>query len=183
MLYIKKNSLFETFFENRNSLIIQFNNGDLSKKEFITENFNFITGLNIKPFIKVDSYEKGMFNYQYYNSMAKYYLMLAKELNNDSKHRRYYVNYLNTGNGLYHKKDITTLKILKIFNFEGVSSYFIKTNSKSLDGKLYEIIIKGYDEAIFHSKALWLIDILKKEDVFLSKKKRSIIDSYINNLY
>ena len=84
MLYVKRKNLFEVFFEKRHSLIIQFNNGDLTKKEFLQENFNFITSLNIKPFIKIDSFEKGMFNYQYYNSLAK----LSDACKRDKKYKQ-----------------------------------------------------------------------------------------------
>ena len=183
MLYVKRKNLFEVFFEKRHSLIIQFNNGDLTKKEFLKENFNFITSLNIKPFIKIDSFEKGMFNYQYYNSLAKYYLMLVNEIKNTNKHRKYFVEYKNTGLSLYHQKDLTTISILRLVDFENVDAYYVKTNSKFLNGKLYEIVLSDYKEAIFHSKALWLIDILREKNVFSEKKKESVIDSYINKLY
>ena len=76
----RRKSLFERFFDHRSSLIIQFGNGDLSKREFLEQNFDLVRKTNLKPFLRVDSYEKGMFNYQYYNVLAKYYRMLAKEI-------------------------------------------------------------------------------------------------------
>ena len=44
-----KKSLFEQFFDNRSSLILQFGNGDLSKKEFLEQNFDLVK--NIKSII------------------------------------------------------------------------------------------------------------------------------------
>ena len=85
----KKKGLFETFFENRSSLIIQYQNGDLTKREFLEYNYDIVRKSNLKPFLKVDSYEKGMYNYQYYNVLAKYYTMLAKEIKNTKKHQKY----------------------------------------------------------------------------------------------
>ena len=84
---------------------------------------------------------------------------------------------------MYHQKDLTTISILRLVDFENVDAYYVKTNSKFLNGKLYEIVLSDYKEAIFHSKALWLIDILREKNVFSEKKKESVIDSYINKLY
>lgn len=139
--------------------------------------------MNVKPFLRVDSYEKGMYNYQYYNVLAKYYTMLAKEIRNTRKHQKYYVYYLNKGNNYYHEKDKAALSLLRFLEFKGVEAYFIKCNSKLLQDKLYEIVLLDYKEAIFHSKALWLLDILKQENVFIEGKKASLIDEYINETY
>lgn len=175
--------MFETFFDNRSSLIVQFKNGDISKREFLEYNFDFVRKMNVKPFLRVDSYEKGMYNYQYYNVLAKYYTMLAKEIRNTRKHQKYYVYYLNKGNNYYHEKDKAALSLLRFLEFKGVEAYFIKCNSKLLQDKLYEIVLLDYKEAIFHSKALWLLDILKQENVFIEGKKTSLIDEYINETY
>ena len=55
--------------------------------------------------------------------------------------------------------------------------------SRNLKNKLYEIVLLDYKEAIFHSKALWLLDILREEGVFIEEKKMSLIDGYINEKY
>lgn len=175
--------MFETFFDNRSSLIVQFKNGDISKREFLEYNFDFVKKMNVKPFLRVDSYEKGMYNYQYYNVLAKYYTMLAKEIKNTRKHQKYYVYYLNKGNNYYHEKDKAALSLLRFLEFKGVEAYFIKCNSRLLEDKLYEIVLVDYKEAIFHSKAIWLLDILKAENVFIEGKKISLIDEYINERY
>jgi hypothetical protein len=178
-----KKSLFEQFFDNRSSLILQFGNGDLSKKEFLEQNFDLVRKTNLRPFLRVDTYEKGMFNYQYYNVLAKYYTTLAKDIKNTKKHQKYYNYYFNKGNNYYHEKDKAALNILKLIEFKGVEAYFVKVESKFLSDKLYEIVLLDYKEAIFHSKALWLLDILREEKVFIEGKKVSLIDEYINETY
>lgn len=183
MKTLRKKDKFEEFFERRSFLIMQYTCGDISKKEFLKYNYEYFSNENARPFIKIDSYEKGMYNYQYYNGMAKYYRMLAKEVKNTKKHSRYYNYYLNLGNKYYHEKDETVLKILKIQNFENVSSYFIKCESKKLENLLFEIVLSDKKEAIFHSKAVWLLDILKKENVFTDIQKSSLIEDYINEKY
>jgi hypothetical protein len=109
--------------------------------------------------------------------------MLAKEVKASGKHQRYYVQYLNKGNNYYHEKDKSALALLRLIDFEGVEAYFIKCESKGLKDKLYEILLLDYKEAIFHSKAIWLLDILKEEGVFSEKRRVSVIDEYINETY
>lgn len=183
MIYVRKKGLFDRFFERRSYLIMQYTNGDISKREFLVSNYNYFISENVKPFIKVDSYEKGMYNYQYYNGMAKYYRMLAKEVRYSNKHNKYYNYYLNLGNKYYHQKDNSILSILKIQNFSNVDSYFIKCDSDKLENNLYEIVLGDKKEAIFHSMSKWLLDILKENHVFCDKKRKSLIDEYINERY
>ncbi|WP_317845471.1 DUF6648 family protein [Schnuerera sp. xch1] len=179
----KDKGIFETFFENRSSLIIQYANGDISKKEFLEYNFDFVQDMNVKPFDRIDSYEKGMYNYQYYNVLAKYYTMLAKDIRRSGKYNKYYTHYKEMGDEYYHQKDKSTFQLLKYLDFKDVEAYFIEVESKYLKDKLYEIVLLDYKEAIFHSKSLWLLEILKKEGVFIEGKKRSLIDDYINERY
>ncbi len=183
MAYYKSKGIFDTFFENRSSLIIQYSNGDISKKEFLESNFDFVQAMNIKPFDKIDSFEKGMYNYQYYNVLAKYYTMLAKDIRRDGKHDEYYTYYKNIGNRYYHEKDKATLQLLRHLKFQNVEAYFIEVESKFLRDKLYEIVLLDYKEAIFHSKSRWLLRILREEGVFIEGKKKSLIDDYINEKY
>ncbi len=183
LYYSARKSLFNIFFENRSSLILQYENGDISKREFLENNYHFVKSMNLNPFLKVDSFEKGIYNYQYYNVLAKYYKMLSKESKGNKKQIKNYVTYLNKANNYYHLKDKTTLEILNLINFYRVEAYYIQCESKSLSDKLYEIVLLDYKEAIFHSKATWLLEVLKKEGVFSDQKRKSIIDGYINEKY
>ena len=181
--YYEKQGIFSTFFENRSSLIVQFKNGDISKREFLDYNYDLVRKTNLKPFLRVDTYEKGMYNYQYYNVLAKYYTMLAKENRNTRKHQRYYSYNLNKGNNYYHEKDRAVLSLLKFLEFKGVEAYYVNAESKLLKDKLYEIVLLDYEEAIFHSKSIWLLDELKAGGVFTEIQKKSLIDGYINEKY
>lgn len=183
MYPVRRRNLFEEFYERRSFLIRQYEMGDLTKREFLEENFDSVRRLNLKPFSRIDSFEKGMFNYQYYNSLAKYYRMLAKDVRHTRKHNRYYNYYFNKGNNYYHEKDRATLKLIEYLDFEGMEAYYIKVESKGLKGKLYEIVLHDYKEAIFHSKAEWLKEILIEREIFVEEKRKSLIDDYINQVY
>lgn len=181
--YKKEVNIFDEFFEHRDSLIIQYKNGDITKKEYIEENHKYILGMKIKPFRRIDSYEKGMYNYQYYNMMAKYYNLLAKEEKNNSKHFSYYKKYLEDSNYFYNEKDKTTFRLLRLLKYENVKAYFIKVKSRQLKNILYEIVLEDYEYAVLHSKSIWILNVLKKEGVFLEKERKSVIDYYVNEEY
>lgn len=181
--YLNKLYGFEKFFEKRSHIIVELEKGNISKTEFLEANYQLVMKMNLKPFLRVDNYEMGMYNYQYYNVLAKYFNMMAKEVKNTKKHQKYYTYYFNKGNNYYHEKDKAALSLLKFLEFKGVEAYYVNLNSKGLDGKLYEIVLLNYKEAIFHSKALWFLEELKKNGVFIEEKRVSLIDEYINKTY
>lgn len=183
MKHYKRENIFDRFFKHRDSLIIQYKNGDMTKREFLKENFDFVQKIRLKPFTKVDSYEKGIYNYQYYNVLAKYYNMLAAEIRNEEDFNKQCKSYIYKANYYYNEKDKATLKLLRFLEFKNVDAYFIKVESEFLNDKLYEIVLKDYEFAIFHSKSKWLIKILREQGVFSEGKKKSLIDGYINEKY
>ncbi len=183
MIGVKTGSVFEEFFKHRDWLIIQYKNGDMSKKEFLEANFSSVQEMNVDPFERVNSYEKGMYNYQYYNVLAKYYNMLSTEFKDDVKLEKKYNEYKEKTNFYYGKKDQATLQLLKCLRFKDIEGYFIKAESKFLNNKLYEIVLKNYEFAILHSKSRWLLRVLREERVFVEAKRISLIDGYINEKY
>ena len=174
------NKELEKFFEKRDGLINKYSNGELSKQDFLRSNFNHMKNSKIKPFSTIDSYEKGIFNYQYFNSIAKYYKMMASNIKGRNKKKVYYIEQMDI---YYQRKDFSILKLLNYLDFKNTEAYYINTNSKFLDNKLYEIVLKDYEFAIFHSKSRWLISELKKKGIFKDAKRNSIIDDYINEKY
>lgn len=183
MVHCESKNMFEPFFDNRSSLIVQYKNGDISKTEFLEYNFDLVKEMNVEPFKVIDSYEKGMYNYQYYNVLAKYYTKLASDLRKAEKDDKYYIYYKNMGNNYYNEKDNATVQLLRFLDFKGVEAYFIDVKSQFLQNKLYEIVLLNYEEAIFHSKSYWLLQVLKEEGIFIDGMKTSLIDGYINERY
>lgn len=183
MKYIPKKTIFDEFFEHRDSLIIQHMNGDITKREYLELSYKHIIDKKIKPFQMIDSYEKGMYNYQYYNMMAKYHRTVAQEIKDNGKHISFYEKYLDEANYFYNEKDKTSFRLLRFLKYENVEAYFIKMESSLLKDKLYEIVLKDYEFAVLHSKCEWLKTALEKEGVFLPYKKTSVIDYYVNQRY
>lgn len=171
---------FEQFLLNRKSLIDQYTKGDLTKEEFIEANYRCITSLDIKPFQKIDNVKKAIYNYQYYNVLAKYYQKKAHDLNKKNVARE---DFLELSNHFYSKKDDVTLKLLKLLDFIGIEAYFVKVRSQNLKKKLFEIILKDYDNVILHSKNEAILNMLIKENAFTNEERRSLVDGYINQKY
>ncbi|NLD47380.1 MAG: hypothetical protein GX660_09305 [Clostridiaceae bacterium] len=171
---------FEEFLLNRNSLIEQYAKGDLSKDEFIEANYRCINALNIKPFQKIDNVKKAIYNYQYYNVLAKYYQKKAHDLNRYHGGRE---DFLELSNYYYSKKDDVTLKLLKLLDFTGIEAYYVKVRSPNLKKKLFEIVLKEYDNVILHSKNETILNMLVSENAFCCEERNSLVDSYINQKY
>ncbi|WP_010251426.1 DUF6648 family protein [Acetivibrio cellulolyticus] len=171
---------FEEFLLNRNSLIEQYSKGDLSKEEFIEANYRCINALDIKPFQKIDNVKKAIYNYQYYNVLAKYYQKRAHDLSKKNAARE---DFLEQSNYYYSRKDDVTMKLLTLIDFIGVESYYVKVKSPSLKKKLFEIVLLDYDNLILHSVNETILNRLIQENVFTNEEKKSLVDSYINQKY
>lgn len=173
-------NIFDQFFRNRQSLIEQYAKGDLTKEEFIEENYRYINAMNIKPFQIVDNVKKALYNYQYYNVLAKYHQKIAHDLPNRHESRR---DFLELADYYYSKKDKVTEKLLKILDFRDIEAYYVKVKSPNLKRKLYEIVLKDYDNVILHSKNEAILSMLIRENVFSAEERKSLIDHYVNQRY
>lgn len=183
MRYIVGENIFEKFFKQRESLIQQFKKGDMTKKEYIEESYSYIQVMNITPFKRVDNFNKAIYNYQYYNMMAKYCFLKAREIKRYDKHPEIHEKYMDRVNYYYHKKDQTTLRAVEILDYFDVEAYYIKVTSDYLKDRLFEIIFKDYKDIILHSKSQWLQNRLEEEGVFKEGIRKSLIENYINEKY
>lgn len=168
----------QKYFNYRQALIDQYIKGDMTKREYLESNLDAVLSLNIKPFKNADTVDKALFNYQYYNAMAKdakidTYGYSDKEIERMLNERSNYY---------YGKKDMATLRVLELLEYKNVKAYFIKVRSKYLKNKLFEIILED-NNMILHSSNELILKRLKEEMVFSDGVKRSVIDSYINQRY
>lgn len=168
----------EKYFAYRQALIDQYVKGDMSKGEYLRKNFDAVLELRDKPFKHLDSLDKCLFNYQYYNAFAKEAKMGIKAQANAEQREvcSEKVNYY------YSKKDSATIKALEILDYKDISAYFIKVRSMYLRGKLFEIVIDAYD-MILHSTSAVILNRLRNENIFDEEIKHSEIEYYINDKY
>ncbi|MFV0518309.1 MAG: DUF6648 family protein [Aminipila sp.] len=178
-----RKTTFDEFFDNRNALIYKFQKGDLTKKEFIQEHYFFITRLNLKPFQRIDSFEKGIYNYQYYNAVAKYNTLRVRDKKLIEKHPEIVLEIENKIKYNYRKKDESVIKLLRFLDFENIEAYYVKSKSEYLNNKLIEIVLLDYSDTILHTINPNIVDELKNECVFEDVRKKSRIDNYVNKKY
>lgn len=168
----------QKYFNYRQALIDQYIKGDMTKREYLERNLDAVLSLNIKPFKNVDTVDKALFNYQYYNAMAK-----DAKINTTGYTDREYEKILQERSAYYYsQKDRATMRVLQLLDFVNVRAYFIKVKSKYLRNKLFEIILEDTN-TVLHSSNEAILNRLKEERVFSEGLKRSVIDSYINQRY
>lgn len=174
---------FQHFIERRSSLIESYELGEIDKKEFLKKNIQDLHNRNLRPFLIIDRIEKAIFNYQYYNAMAKHYLILAKEIKYNKRKNKQYCNFLSLADKHYHLKDQTILDALEFSEYKNINAYFIRCNSKDLENSLYEIVFKKENHVIFHSKSKKILQRLREKSLLDDDLKVSLIESYINDKY
>ena len=168
-------NVLQKYFNYRQALIEQYIKGDMTKREYLDRNLDAVLSLNIKPFKNIDNIDKALFNYQYYNAMAKDSKMSA--------YGDYECHFNKQMNYYYSQKDRATLKLLELLDFRGVTAYHISVRSKELKGRLFEIVLKEHNNTILHSTSELIKKRLTDEGVFESGTKKSLIDYYINHRY
>ena len=168
----------QEYFNYRQALIDQYLKGDMTKSEYLAQNFQAVLNLKYKPFKILDSVDKVLFNYQFYNAMAKQ----AKSESQNYYDREIANSYRDKSNYYYNLKDKSTLKILELSDYKDTEAYFIKVKSKALKNKLFEIILHDKN-MILHSTSKVVLNRLKNENVFNDTVKKSLIDEYINHRY
>ncbi|MCL2698702.1 MAG: hypothetical protein FWE68_00140 [Defluviitaleaceae bacterium] len=168
----------QQYFRRRRSLIDQYLKGDMTKGEYLDRNLDAVLDLRSEPFKNIDSVEKGLFNYQYFNAMAKdaraeAFLYSEREMKKESTE---------IANYYYYKKDRATLAVLRLIDYKGVTAYFIAVRSKYLRGRLFEIVLEDHD-MILHSASEVILNQLREENVFTEGVRTSVIDYYVNQRY
>lgn len=179
---------FERFLKHRQSLLLQYKMGDMTKHEFLQENFDYINKLDIKPFSRIDNIKKALYNYHYYNVNAKYWQWVAKDPKNTPSKRnacfRQSLNY-------YYQKDRATLALLRLIDFNA-EAYYVNVKSRNLKNKLIEIVIKDpdilleidpYNHISKFTDNNYLILHTKSTSVANVLKENRLTDDYINQKY
>ncbi len=169
----------QKYFKYRQSLIDQYVKGDMTKREYLQRNYEAVVYGDIGPFRNMDTVEKALFNYQYYNALAKEAKLISTTRDMDYELKQ---DHIEKSNYFYSKKDKATMTVLRMLDYRGVEAYFVKVKSKFLKGKLFEIVIEEED-VILHSTSPLILKCLREEGVFSEGSRKSLIDDYVNHRY
>lgn len=170
----------EIFFKRRNELIKELSIRKIDKISFLEKNYELIQNLNMKPLLNISSLEEGMYNYQYYNILAKFFKQKSILYSNNKKKQKKYNENLMKSNNYYAEKDKYLLKMIDFLDEKTTESYFIDMNSKRLNNSLFEIVVKDVDFAIFHSMNIDILQKLKEKNIFINEIRISKINDYVN---
>ncbi len=177
---VDKLKAFEAFRKESIDLLDQ---SIYDKDSFLDANISYIMKLDLKPFTDIKTIDQAIYNYQYYNLLAKKANSEAIKIIHNPKKKKLYTRLINDRENYYYLKDKATINLLEIIDYKDVESYFIRLKSKRLMGEIFEIHIKSIDKAILHSKNKDILDKLRQNDCFDDECRPSIIDSYVNKSY
>lgn len=169
----------QKYFKYRQNLIDQYIKGDMTKREYLQKNYDAVIYGDIGPFKNMDTVEKALFNYQYYNALAKEMKSTSTVSDMEFELKR---DYQERSNYYYSKKDKATLTALRLIDFRNVEAYYVKVRSKYLKGKLIEIVLQDED-VILHTTSTMILNLLREEYVFSEGSRKSLIDEYVNHRY
>lgn len=170
----------EVFFKKRNDLISELSQGKIDKISFLEKNYELIQNLNMKPLLNISSLEEGMYNYQYYNILAKFFKQKSQLYSNNKKKQKKYNENLMKSNNYYAEKDKYLFKMIDFLDKDSSEAYFIDMNSKRLNSSLFEIVVKDVNFAIFHSMNEKILEKLNEKNIFVNETRISKIDDYVN---
>ena len=122
----------QKYFKYRQSLIDQYAKGDMTKREYLQRNYEAVIYGDIGPFRNMDTLEKALFNYQYYNALAKEMKTISTTRDMDYELKR---DYMEKSNYYYSKKDKATLTALRMLDYKGVVAYFTVKDSQQISPK------------------------------------------------
>ncbi|MDO5026267.1 MAG: hypothetical protein Q4E50_00385 [Tissierellia bacterium] len=168
------------FIRLRSEYIDLLDQGHLSKIEFNEKNNKLFSQLNLRPFSRLDTFEKALFNYNYYNTKAKIALFNCNRFREQKRERRY-KKELNYKLNCYDEKDKATLAMIKLEDPKNIEAYYINLHSKNLATSIFEICFLAKDKVILHSKSEQIRLLLEDLGVFKNELMDSLIDSYVNN--
>ena len=190
-------SKYEQFLQHRQSLLIQYRMGDLSKGEFIMESYHHLEQQDIHPFERIDNVRKAIYNYHYFNVRAKYWQRLAASSRIPEQERQ---SYHQAANEEYRLKDHATLRLMRLIDYKGVEAYPVIVRSKKLKDSLIEIVLTDPDvlmdisaiqpmeaavdgaDLVLHTRSTLIANLLRENGVFHEQKRHSLTGHYINSM-
>lgn len=182
-MYSSEREKLVKFINLRNKYIDMLEKGKITKLEFNRKNNEIYEKINLRPFTVLDSFEKALYNYNYYNSKAKMYLEMYnyyKRLKDARSIRKAKIAENNKLNNYFHK-DEALFWMLKNENSKFIEAYYINMYSKSLAEIIFEIHFLNREKIILHSKNPKIKKFLIELGCFSNELKDSLISSYINN--
>lgn len=170
------NDLLRKFVICRTALIEELMEGKLNKRSFLDANYELTK--RMRPYVHPDSPEECLYNYHYYNALAK----VEKTRARFSSRTRSVKRFEDTARNYYCEKDKATMRMLDFFDSVSIRAYPIQTSSHTLNGRLIEILFP-MPYVVLHTCDAKIKSRLLIAGVFEQAHQESAISSYVNALY
>ncbi|WP_103980995.1 DUF6648 family protein [Helcococcus massiliensis] len=170
----------DRFIELRNLYIDLLENKSINKQEFNHKNNEIFQLINLRPFVVLDSFEKALYNYNYYNSKAKLDMENYNRHRNSKNNRKARIALNNCSNN-YCLKDDSVMAMILLEDPQYIDAYYINMHSKNLSDQIFEIYFTNKDRVILHTKNTKIKNTLEDMGCFDEKCRDSLIASYVNN--
>lgn len=173
----------DTFLKWRKSSIDDLSCGKINKDDFLDLNLKFLKKLDLKPFCMPENISQALYNYQYYNILAKASNDTSLKFKFVPKKKKKYKELISKRENYYSLKDKATSFLISKVDINTIFCYYIDLKSRRLKGKLFEICITSIPDCILHSMNDDILKEIKKKNRFTDEIKKSLIDSYVNKTY
>lgn len=177
MTYLDK--LLARFFKARKRLIINLLEGRIDKGQFLSENYLLIQNQSMRPFVDLKNLDICLYNYQYYNVLAKHSIQQA----NGARTFRDRDQFRNRAENYYIEKDKATQAFVGLADQADLEAYPLIMDSTRLDQVLFEINYMNRDYVVLHSMSDQIRASLTAKGVFKEEPRLSLINHYINEEY
>ncbi len=178
-MYLSEKDKLNEFIKLRNKYIDLLNESKINKSEFNHKNNEIFSKINLRPFTVLDSFNKALYNYNYYNTKAKLALeefkmyRMAKNLKKAKLSENAKLNN-------YYLKDQAILAMVELEDSSKIEAYYVSMHSKNLKDQIFEIYFKDREKVILHTKNENVKNLLISKKCFSYEIRQSLIDSYIN---
>ncbi|MFM1524645.1 MULTISPECIES: DUF6648 family protein [Helcococcus] len=179
-MYLSENDKLNKFIKLRNKYIDLLNLKKINKSEFNHNNNEIFSKINLRPFTVLDSFNKALYNYNYYNTKAKLALEEFK-LYRNSKNLKKAKLAENAKLNNYYLKDQAIIAMIELEESSKIEAYYVIMHSKNLKDQIFEIYFKEREKVILHTKNEIVKKLLISKRCFKEDIRQSLIDSYINN--
>lgn len=170
------------FFQQRDRLIDDLEAGVLNKSAFLEAQYESVHGSGMKPSNRpIRSLMEGLYNYQYYNTLAKWERVQARicEFRDPAQARQHRIRM----DKHYDSKDRETRRILEFYGLQGVEAFYIRVPSPRLEGQLLEIVLVNEHRVILHTADEGIRHWLQRDGVVKPGLQPSRIEAYVQSDY
>lgn len=173
---LSDNDKLKKVLDARSRLIDDLDRCVLTKKQFQDENYRILTRYQMKPYAVIETPEQGIYNYQFYNTMAKEYQRRLQ----CAQHRKK-ASLEQAVRNYFCMKDDCIRQMLHLCAHEPVEAYLVHAASAGMKNRLLEIVFLRREKVILHTLNPKILSQVRRMGIFRPQVRVSLINNYVNS--